>query len=56
MESWTLLGCFEARVFYLDGWHHTELESDSLVSREACLRASRDWLETDRFPEPECQE
>jgi hypothetical protein len=37
-------------VFYLDGWHHTELESEMLVSREACLRALHDWLETDCFP------
>jgi hypothetical protein len=37
-------------VFYLDGWHHTELESEMLVSRGACLRALEEWLETDRFP------
>ena len=37
-------------VFYLDGWHHTELEGEMLVSRQACLRALEEWLETGRFP------
>ncbi len=38
------------RVFYLDGGHHTELGADMLVSREECLRALREWLETGEFP------
>lgn len=39
------------RVFYLDGGHHTELDSDMLVSREECLRALREWLDTGMFPD-----
>jgi hypothetical protein len=37
-------------VFYLDGWHHTEMESDMLVSRGACLAALRVWLDSGQFP------
>jgi hypothetical protein len=33
-------------VFYLNGWHYTELERDSLVSRSKCLSVLREWLET----------
>ena len=33
-------------VFYLDGWHYTELEQDSLVSKGACMAALRQWLDS----------
>jgi hypothetical protein len=33
-------------VFYLDGWHHTELDRRSLVSKATCLSTLRHWLET----------
>ena len=42
-----------ARVFYLDGGHHTELEAEMLASREGCLRVLRAWLDKDEFPESE---
>jgi hypothetical protein len=38
-------------VFYLDGWHWTELDRTQLASREACLSTLRDWLEENRFPD-----
>ena len=38
-------------VFYLDGWHWTELDRTQLASREACLFALREWLDENRFPE-----
>lgn len=37
--------------FWLDGWHHTELGREMLVSRTACLESLRRWLETGEFPE-----
>jgi hypothetical protein len=42
-------------VFWLCGWHHTELGRDMLVSRPACLEALRRWLETGDFPEGKSQ-
>ena len=39
-----------ALVFYLHGWHHTEMESTMLVSREACLAAVGVWLDSGQFP------
>lgn len=38
-------------AFYLDGWHHTELDPAALVTREICLDALREWLESGRFPD-----
>jgi len=37
-------------AFWLNGWHHTELDREALVSRTACLEALRQWLETGEFP------
>jgi hypothetical protein len=39
------------RVFYPDGGRHTELGAHMLVSREECLRALREWLDTGAFPD-----
>ncbi len=38
-------------VFYLYGWHYTELERDSLISKESCLVALRQWFEEGRLPD-----
>ena len=37
-------------VFYLDGWHYSEMEASELVAREDCLARLRAWLETNVFP------
>ena len=37
-------------VFYLDGWHHTEMEPSELVASDDCLGCLRAWLETNVFP------
>ena len=37
-------------VFYLDGWHHTEMDLSQLVARDDCLACLRTWLETNVFP------
>jgi hypothetical protein len=38
-------------VFYLDGWHWTELDRTQLASHDACLSALRDWLDDNCFPD-----
>jgi uncharacterized protein YneR len=37
-------------VFYLDGWHHTEMEKSSLISRDEGLRCLREWLNSGIVP------
>jgi hypothetical protein len=39
-------------VFYLDGWHYTEMNATELVPRADCLNRLRSWLENDEFPDP----
>jgi hypothetical protein len=43
-------------AFFLAGSHHTELESRQLVSRNACAKALRDWLDKNEFPESACMD
>ena len=37
-------------VFYLDGWHHTEIPMSELITRDECLGHLRSWLEASIFP------
>jgi hypothetical protein len=37
-------------VYYVDGWHHTEMNIVELVPREDCINSLRNWLETDSLP------
>ena len=37
-------------VFYLDGGHYTDFDAADLVTKEAAIRALRDWLESNNFP------
>jgi hypothetical protein len=36
-------------VFYLDGWHYTELERHRLVSKGTCLITLRHWLDSGKM-------
>jgi hypothetical protein len=38
-------------VFFVDGWHHTEMSISELVPRDLCLSYLRDWLDYDTFPD-----
>jgi hypothetical protein len=37
------------RTFWLDGWHHTELMSEMLISRDVCLTALERWLDANEL-------
>lgn len=37
-------------VFYVDGWHHTEMDISDLVPRDDCISSLRKWLETNVLP------
>ena len=38
-------------VFFIDGWHHTEMEISDLISRHESLIALRYWLESNMLPD-----
>lgn len=38
-------------IFFLDGWHHTEMDVSDLVSRDDCLLILCNWLETNVLPD-----
>ncbi|MGN6545327.1 MAG: hypothetical protein ACTHK7_09790 [Aureliella sp.] len=42
-------------VFYLDGWHYTEIPMSDLITRDECLSHLQSWLDAGIFPTDKCE-